>query len=127
MREFLRFAAVGIVGYAVDVAALHLATDGLGAGLYLGRVFSFLIAATVTWYLNARFTFAAARLGLAQWARFLAANSLGAIVNYGVYAALIAWGGLPRDYPAIAVACGSLSGLAINFLGSRRFVFADRR
>jgi putative flippase GtrA len=127
MGELFRFALVGVVGFAVDVAALYFARDALALGLYLGRVFSFLVAATATWYLNARFTFRVERLGLAQWARFLVANSAGALVNYGVYAALIAAGGVAREIPAIAVGCGSLSGLAVNFAFSRRFVFARRR
>jgi putative flippase GtrA len=126
VSELLRFAVVGVIGYGVDVAALYVARDALGLGLYLGRVFSFLVAATATWYLNARFTFRVERLGIGQWARFLAANSAGALVNYGVYAMLIAAGGPAREHPAIAVGCGSLAGLAINFLSSRRFVFARR-
>jgi putative flippase GtrA len=126
VAELLRFAVVGTIGFIIDVAALHLFAEALGAGLYLGRVFSFLAAATVTWYLNARFTFRVERLGLAQWARFLAANSVGAVVNCAVYAGLIALGWLPREFPAIAVGCGSLAGLALNFSASRHFVFARR-
>jgi putative flippase GtrA len=126
MAGLLRFAVVGAIGFVVDVAALHLFAQALGAGLYLGRVFSFVVAASVTWYLNARFTFRVGRLSVAQWGRFLAANSSGAAVNYGVYAALIAAGGVPREVPAVAVGCGSLAGLALNFLASRHFVFARR-
>ena len=126
MGELFRFAVVGTIGFVVDVAALQLFAGPLGAGLYLGRVFSFLVAASVTWYLNARFTFRVERLGLAQWLRFLAANSVGASANYAVYAALIALGGVPSEFPAIAVGCGSLAGLAFNFAASRHFVFARR-
>jgi putative flippase GtrA len=122
--ELSRFALVGAIGFLVDLAVLHAATDWLG--LYLGRIFSFLAAATATWYLNARFTFRVERLDVAQWARFLGANSGGAVVNYSIYAGLIAWGGLARRYPAIGVGCGSLAGLAVNFLASRRFVFVRR-
>src|SRR5689334_13700891 len=126
MGELLRFALVGVVGYVVDVAALTLVRDALGLGLYLGRVFSFLLAASATWYPNARIPFRVKRLGWRQWAAFLAANSAGAVVNYGVYAALVTWVGPARDHPAIAVACGALSGLLLNFASSRRFVFARR-
>jgi putative flippase GtrA len=126
LAELFRFAVVGTIGFVVDVAVLQLCAEVLGAGLYLGRLFSFLVAATVTWYLNARFTFRVERLGLAQWARFLAANSVGAVVNYAVYAGMIGLGGLPREIPAIAVGCGSVAGLALNFAASRHFVFARR-
>ena len=81
MGELLRFATVGAAGYFVDVAALYFAKDVLGLGYYGGRVVSYLVAATFTWYLNARFTFRSEELGVRQWGRFLAANSAGAVVK----------------------------------------------
>jgi len=56
MGQLLRFAAVGCVGFAVDVAMLQL-LRAAGAGLLWGRAGSFLVAATTTWALNRRYTF----------------------------------------------------------------------
>jgi putative flippase GtrA len=126
--QFVRFAAVGVAGLVVDTAVLY-GVLALGAGLYSGRLVSYFAAATATWALNRRFTFGAHHNDagkLAQWAKFLAANALGGLVNYGVYAALVATSPLVATMPVIAVGAGSLAGLAVNFTLSRRFVFRIR-
>ena len=123
MGQLLRFAAVGCVGFAVDVAMLQL-LRAAGAGLLWGRAGSFLVAATTTWALNRRYTFddRAATAGR-QWLRFLAANGVGGAINFGVYTALGLGSRLCREQPALAVAAGSLAGLAFNFAASRHWVF----
>jgi putative flippase GtrA len=125
--QFVRFAAVGVAGLVVDTAVLYGAL-ALGAGLYSGRVISYIAAATTTWALNRRFTFASheSESKFAQWAKFLAANSVGGLVNYSVYAALITASPLIATLPVIAVCAGSIAGLAVNFTLSRKFVFRHR-
>jgi putative flippase GtrA len=121
--RFARFALVGAAGFLVDVAALHTAF-ALGLGLYAGRAFSYLCAATFTWALNRRFTFAAEgppRFG--EWLRFVLANANGGIVNYLTYAALVGWGPGWLGLPVVAVAAGSVAGLGVNYAASERFVF----
>jgi putative flippase GtrA len=126
--QLLRFAAVGCVGFAVDVAVLQLLLTA-GAGLLWGRAGSFLTAASTTWALNRRYTFSdrAATAGPIatghQWLRFLAANGLGGAINFGVYSALVLGSGLCREQPALAVAAGSVGGLAVNYSASRHWVF----
>ncbi|MBL8643556.1 MAG: GtrA family protein [Rhodospirillaceae bacterium] len=124
-KQFLSFGAVGVGGLIVDTAVLYVCLYGLGLGFYGGRVVSYLAAATFTWAMNRRFTFTAAQNGPAfrQWLTFLAANGIGAVVNYGTYAALIAWVALVREHPALGVAAGSIAGLAFNFTASKRWVF----
>lgn len=63
MTRFLRFCIVGCVGLAVDVAALELGVRLMGTGPWFGRGLSHLAAATVTWALNRRFTFAVEGVG----------------------------------------------------------------
>jgi putative flippase GtrA len=121
-----RFAIAGVAGLAVDVAVLYLAL-ALGLGFYAGRVVSFLCAVYATWQINRRYTFAAvdAVAPWRQWWRYLAAMMGGGLVNYTAYSAVIAFG--PRAAPwltvAVAVAIGSLAGMAVNFAGARLFVF----
>ena len=125
LSRFLRFALVGAAGFFVDVAALY-ASFALGAGVYTGRVISYLCAATFTWGVNRRFTFASkARPSFGEWLRFLLANASGGLVNYGTYAALVSWGSGLLGHPALAVACGSIAGLVVNYLASSRFVFTE--
>ena len=125
VRQFAGFALVGTAGLFVDLAVLYAGLLLFGLGYLSARLLSFLAAATFTWYFNRRLTFAGAdrRAPLRQLLRFLAVNSLGGLVNYGVYALVMhGYTGEPWR-PLLGVAMGSLSGLLFNFLGSRRLVF----
>ncbi len=125
----VRFACVGGLGFAVDTAVLYLALYALGLGFYGARALSFLIAATVTWAGNRRFTFPEYRSPrkAAEWARFVAVNAPGGLLNYGTYSLLVLLSQTAREVPVLAVAAGSLAGLAFNFLGSARWVFTRGR
>jgi putative flippase GtrA len=126
--RFLRFAAVGTAGFVVNEAALWCALHLLHLDAYSGGVFSFLIAVTFTWVGNRTLTFRAhaareARSILAEWMKFVAANGLGFVVNYGIYAGLHALAPAPLNNPYLALACGTLAGLLFNFTLSSRMVF----
>jgi putative flippase GtrA len=123
-RQLLRFAVIGAVAFVVDASVLLVARDVVGLGLYLGRLCSFLIAATFTWALNRRFTFADEDTPrVSQWGRFLAANAVGGVVNYAVYAVLVTLVPVVSAYPVLGVAAGSLAGLLFNFTASKKWVF----
>jgi putative flippase GtrA len=124
-EEFARFSLVGAAGFVVDAAVLNVLLAWSGLGLYSGRVCSYLAAATFTWALNRAFTFRGAdraRPG-AQWGKFLSANALGAAVNYGAYALLVATLSNVAARPVLGVAAGSIAGLAFNFAASKFWVF----
>lgn len=124
--RFVRFALVGAAGFLVDIAALYGAF-AIGLGLYSGRVVSYLSAATFTWAVNRRFTFAATTPpSIAEWLRFVLANTSGGIVNYLTYAGLVTWGSGMLSHPALAVAFGSIAGLTVNYIASARLVFRQR-
>lgn len=124
-QEFVRFALIGAAGFLVDAGALTLATRGLGLDLYSGRVLSYLCAATFTWICNRRFTFAGADRSPAfvQWLRFLGANAIGGLVNYGVYALIVTFTAVGAAWPVIGVAAGSVAGLVFNFAVNKYWVF----
>lgn len=131
LPPFFRFAIVGTLGLFVDLAALWLALHVLGLGPYAGRAFSFACAVTFTWALNRHLTFGDKRARdaggmLREWAKFVAANSIGLAVNYGVYAALIRWADGPLASPYVAAGCGALAGLSFNYAASSRLVFRTR-
>jgi putative flippase GtrA len=125
ITQFLRFGVVGVAGFLMDSAVL-LGMLALGAGPYAGRVASYLAAASLTFALNRAWTFrSAARAPVAQqWGRFVALNLLGFIANYGTYAAALAASPLVAAHPVLGVAAGSIAGMFINFIVSRRFVFS---
>ncbi|MBE9606818.1 GtrA family protein [Acetobacteraceae bacterium H6797] len=123
--EFIRFGVVGVAGLVVDTLVLY-AMLGLGAGLYGGRIISYIAAASTTYALNRAWTFRA-RAGQApiarQWALFLAVNLVGFAMNYGTYVALVSFWPLAAAHPVIAVAAGAIAGMGGNFILSRRLVF----
>ena len=126
--EFLRFGVVGCLGFLVDALVL-LAGLALGLGPWLGRLVSYVAAASTTYALNHAWTFrgrAGGRPEARQWALFLLVNLSGFAVNFGTYAAAITLIPLASAQPVLAVAAGSIAGLAVNFTLSRQIVFAAR-
>lgn len=129
LPQFVRFAAVGVAGFVVDVAVLYLALHSLDCGPYVGRAISYVAAASSTWYLNRRFTFLdrqSMAIGM-EWLKYLLVNGCGGIVNYGTYVACLHFLGILGEAPFIGVALGSLAGLSLNFVLSRRLVFQRLR
>ena len=94
-------------------------------GPYVGRLVSYLIAATGTWSLNRRFTFPANGTDRwhHEWARYVTVNVVGAGVNYGAYAFCVWSSALVQQYLILGVVVGSAFGLAVNFTASRYLVF----
>jgi putative flippase GtrA len=127
--RFLRFGAVGVAGLVVDTAVLTVLVQVAGMGPYLARLFSYLAAVTTTWALNRRYTFRVSETPprFSEWGRFVLVNGVGGVVNYAVYAALVAASPFIYAYPAVAVAASSLVGWVFNYHASHRFVFAAGR
>ncbi|MDA8253411.1 MAG: GtrA family protein [Rhodospirillales bacterium] len=123
LMQFLRFGTVGTFGFVVDTAVVY-ATRGV-LGLYGAGLLSFLVAASANWALNRVWTFRGMSSGALhrQWAMFLAANSIGFVLNRGAYFTLVTISALCTANPVIAVAAGSLTGMFANFTLSRRLVF----
>lgn len=126
--QFLRFAMVGGAGFFVDEGVLALMRNLFGLDPLSGRAVSILCAMTFTWWGNRTITFHAhAARGLSamagEWARYVMANSLGALLNYGTFAALIHFAPAPFDNPYLATAIGVGIGMVSNFTLSRFVVF----
>lgn len=124
LPRFIGFLLVGTGGFVVDAGTLSLYLWVVPDGFLAGRLFSFFVAVTFTWYLNRRFTFGApGRPSLREWARFVAVNLVGGGVNVAVYSVLVSYIDAFRSLPVLAVAVGSIAGLFVNFLGASRIVF----
>lgn len=120
--QFLRFAVVGVIGFAVNAGLVEwLATY---VGPLWAQCMAFPVAVTVTWSLNRRYTFAASEGTVTrEWLRYAMANTLGWLANNGTYVWMIFNFATAYEHPAIAVAAGSLAGMLFNFWISRQFVF----
>ncbi len=126
-REFVLFAGVGVVGFVVDAAVFTLALAA--APLLAARLAAFAAAVTTTFVLNRLITFRNVALPSlpAAYAKFVASNAAGGLVNMAVSIALVAADLGALSHPVIAVACGAASGLVFNFTLSRWLVFAAPR
>ncbi len=122
--QFAKFGAVGVIGLLVDTAVLY---GGLALGLefFAARIPSFFAAATATWALNRAFTFrgAADEPLHRQWAKFIAANAFGGVVNYAMSVGLESGVQMVAELPFLAVAAGSIAGMFFNFAASKHLVF----
>jgi putative flippase GtrA len=73
LNQFLRFCAVGTVGFVIDAGILQLLVLGIGMSPYLVRIISFLVAASATWLMNRHYTFKVEhRATHSEWARYIA-------------------------------------------------------
>lgn len=123
-HQIARFLVVGAAGFAVDMSVLAFLLYGLGyaaevGGLLGGRVIAFLAAISVTFLLNARYTFGAS-IRRSKLTRYVVIQALGAAINLGTYTVLVLG---PLNRPLIAMAIGSALATVSNFLLVRRFVY----
>lgn len=122
--QLFRFAVVGTLGFFVDAALLHLLYPY--GGFYWSRAFSFLAAVMVTWLGNRMWTFRTRSVSMPlmkEGTYYLALMLLGGCANYIVYVACIRYSTYMTTYPSLAVAIGSLSGLLINWVSTRYFIY----
>ena len=119
---------------SVDSTILGCRHHWLGLDPFKGRALSMFCAMTFTWMGNRYFTFprsAGARQSSApsfmNGCKFVAANIVGALVNFGVYAALVHFASAPLNNKYIALVIGVLAGLIFNFTLSKKLVFKGRR
>lgn len=126
--RIVRFGFVGCLGFCIDTGVLYLALYALGAGYYVSRILSYTVAATSTWYLHRRLTFADTRNDnrIGEWGRFVVLNVIGGAVNYAIYAAYISMHKDSRSAPAIGVALGSIVVMFFSFFISKWLVFNRR-
>ncbi len=124
--EFLRFGTVGAAGFVVDTGVVYALRGSIG--IYAAGVAAYGAAATFTWFFNRLWTFRAAPRTHAarQWAVFVATQSLGFVVNRGVFAVLVTVSPFCATHPVVAIAAGVAAGMFFNFAAARRYVFAQR-
>ena len=120
--RFSRFALVGASGFVFDALVLMV---GLAAGLdpFSARLIAVLAAMTYTWLLNRSFTFGASPDHPArEWLRYMAANGVGAALNYAVYSLLLLLFA-PSLSPLLALCIASAVAMLVNYWSNGRFVF----
>jgi putative flippase GtrA len=125
-HEVMLFAVGGGIGFVVDAGIVQMLVSFVHFNPYAGRVISFLVAATVTWWWNRSHTFAARHSGhslLTEWLHWMALMSGGAAVNYAAFVACLLAFPSWHKWPVLAVAVGSAIAAAVNFVSARTLLF----
>ena len=126
--HFAQFAAVGFSGTLVNLTVLTLFL-WLEAPVEISAALAIYTAMLSNFVLNRRFTFSYARGGSVwrQLIGFVAASSVGALVNYCTVLTLVRLWLIFESVPQLASIAGILAGLTFNFFVSRYFVFVKPR
>lgn len=117
----------------IDVGLLYLLKDAPGFNIYTARIVSYAAAMCAGYLLNRYFTFHHLDRFRALWhelLRFFSVHSVGGVLNYAVFSAIVTWGaqaGLQGQWaawlPLLAVWAGGTVGMCFNFVLSRKLVF----
>lgn len=125
LYQLVRFLMVGGVSFVVDAGILGLLVYQADVGYIAARLMSVLLAITVAFVLNARFTFLV-RVADARFIRYVLIQTLSASLNFGVYSTLVLHGPL-AGRPLLSLICGAAVATVNNFFLSRRFVYVRQR
>jgi len=110
------------IALAIDANVVTL-TVAWGAPLLLARLLALLAGVTTTYAFNRRFTFKPTQpASVLDWGRYVAAQSLGNALNFGVSSVLLFYS--DRSVLQIwgAVLVGAAVGFCVNFFSARRLL-----
>jgi putative flippase GtrA len=124
LGRFASFAAVGLVGFIVDAAILSMLVHLVGWHHYTARAVSFTIAVTATWSVNRYWVFERTRDSRREYGAYFGVQTVGAVINLGTYALVIAMIPSLARYPVLPLAAGAALALLFNYSAAGRWVFA---
>lgn len=123
----IAFGLVGAIGFVVDGGILTLLSQRFGVNIYLSRLFSFTSATIATWLLNRTLVFKAqerdAQKKRREYGRYFVVQIGGALLNLGIFSALIKAAPSLESIPVVPLAVGAVFGMLFNYSGSRYWVF----
>ncbi len=120
--QLMQFLVIGGIGTIVNLAALTVLLL-FEVNVKLAVALAILIAMTFNFVLNRRFSFSFARhrSWIRQYARYVGASSVAALINYCLTMAVLTY--VPKFLPQVAALIGIIVGTGINFVASRYLVF----
>ena len=124
--RFAPFVGVGAVGFVVDASILTALTSGFDWSNYSARAVSFAVAITVTWLLNRNWVFIRTRNVRREYGAWVLTQIVGASINLGGFALLLALFSELARFPVVALMGGGILALVFNYFAARRWVFVNR-
>lgn len=124
MRETIGQAARYLIGafiaLAIDATIVSMGVQ-LGTPVIAARLVALLSGVTTTYFFNRRYTFkATVPPSVANWGRYVAAQSVGTALNFAISTGLLYWS--DRNLWQIwgSVLAGASAGFCVNFFSARR-------
>ena len=124
VRQFIRFAGVGIVGTAGHYLVLVGLVELLFTSPLVGSSAGFAVGAFINYYLNRSYTFDSSVPHIIGLPKFLSVAAVGMIINTSIMAVAISK--LQMQY-LIAQIIATALVLIWNFLGNKFWTFDDLR
>ena len=125
MKPVFLFVLVGGIGLVIDTTVTTLFITLVGLTPAPAKIIGFLVAVVGTYVLNKRFTFADRGVRSAPFARYLAVQVIGSLINLGIFLFLLA--SFDSDTVIAIILCSataSLCAAVFNYLVLRRVVFS---
>jgi putative flippase GtrA len=123
--QAIKFALTGGLGTITNLALFFICADIANLPAVPISVGCFIIAGTQNYFIHHNWSFAENTKGtkptIKQWALFLVSSLAGLAVNIGVMNLMLQNLSLP--FKVLAQAAGILSGMVINFIATKFFVF----
>jgi len=121
--QFLRFCTVGLSNTTVDFAAFFILIWG-GTPYLLAQVLAYSAGIVNSFFLNRKWTFRiSGRINSGEAARFVVVNGFSLLASTAVLSILQDLGNGDLWLNKVIATVG---GLAVNFIGSRLWVFAEK-
>jgi putative flippase GtrA len=125
VKKLLRFGIAGGLGFIVDAGVLALLLHTTPLGPFLARLIAIALAMVTTWVFNRTFTFEKSGDSLAaEGFRYGSVGITAALVNYGLYSALLLT--MPDLQPLAALVFATAASMFFSFFGYSRFVFREK-
>lgn len=117
-----RYLIGAFIALAIDASIVSVAVNW-GVPLLIARLLAMLAGVTTTYAFNRRFTFTPTQAAsFADWGRYVAAQSVGTALNFGVSSALLFYSDRTVVQIWGAVLAGAAAGFCVNFFSARRLL-----
>ena len=119
--QFVRFAAVGATGYAVNLGVFAVCLHLLGIDYHLAAVFAFVVSVINNFWWNRHWTFDAGHAhALSQGARFFAVSLVAFGFQYCILVLLVSDAGTTK---VLAQALAIAAATPLSFVGQKLWSF----
>ena len=123
--EFYFFAIVGCMGFLIDSSIFYMLH--LKFSYAVSRAISIFVAMTCNWLANRTFTFKMEKKAShIEWMKYAFINTIGALINYGVFLELTNHYLVMKTFFIIPMALATGVSMWFNFFFSKFYVFKKR-